>query len=382
MRIPRKLLLLLACCLAVSPIACRGTRGPERAATTPSTRSSETAGLAAPPIEGPPAPTPAETIAARARQDLLESMAFGPGQPDGVASSEGLSGSRANPVITWSGSEAQQTDPETGSPVAGATIDASSPNGAAAAITTHATTDITTLCNELARALHDRSQDGMTPMRDLTVLAALAMLDPERAVNAEAFQSLTDDERITLEAIQQWFLAMEGGLDDQEAVLDTVLEAVRGLQASLRRTPRFGLSGTSLVTRVGGFGDVDEWTLRNEQETYNFIAHSGQDIILYLELEGFDSRLDKQGRWETATSQQLIIYSDRDGIPVWRESWQTATDRARTRRHDYFTAQKLTIPSNLSVGKYQLKVRVRDEQTQAESEATIPFVMTAAILSP
>ena len=101
-----------------------------------------------------------------------------------------------------------------------------------------------------------------------------------------------------------------------------------------------------------------------------------------MELEGFDSRLDTKGQWETATSQQLVIYSDRDGIPVWREGWQTATDLSRTRRSDYFTAQKVKIPTNLSVGKYQLKVRVRDEKTNAESETTIPFVMTAAAMSP
>ena len=77
-----------------------------------------------------------------------------------------------------------------------------------------------------------------------------------------------------------------------------------------------------------------------------------------------------------------MIYSDRDGIPVWKEQWQTATDLAGSRRNDYFTAQKIEIPTNLSVGKYQLKVRVRDEFSQSESEATIPFVMTAAVLAP
>ena len=218
-------------------------------------------------------------------------------------------------------------------------------------------------------------------MRDLTVMAALAMLDRDRVVHPQAIESLNQDQRAALGALQQWFLAMEHGLDDREASLEMLTETIRGLQASLREKPSFGMAEQSLVTRVGGFGDVDEWALRSEQDEYNFIAHSGQEIILYMELEGFDSRLDTKGQWETATSQQLVIYSDRDGIPVWREDWQTATDRSRTRRSDYFTAQKVTIPTNLSVGKYQLKVRVRDEQTKAESEAIIPFVMTAAAMS-
>ena len=376
MRFSKTFLLLMAC-LAMSPIACRSAQSSRQTSPLPENKPVGTANVPTA-TEGPPPPTAAETIAARARQDLLESMAIDPNSPGHDA----LPATQAKPVVTWKGAKASPGNPDTSLAATGLVGGPASTTAGKTRDTTPTAADITTLCDALARALHDRSREGTTPMRDLTVLAALAMLDADRALHAEALNALTEDERITLQAIQQWFLAMEVGLDDQEAVLDTVLESIRGLQASLRQTPRFGLSETSLVTRVGGFGDVDDWTLRNEQDDYNFIAHTGQEIILYMELEGFDSRLDQKGRWETSTSQQLIIYSDRDGIPVWREPWQTATDHAGTRRHDYFTAQKLDIPTNLSVGKYQLKVRVRDEYSQAESEATIPFVMTAAVLSP
>ncbi|MEE2906638.1 MAG: hypothetical protein VX527_02290 [Planctomycetota bacterium] len=377
MRVSRTFLLLMAC-LAIAPLACRSTQDSRQASPLSAQKPVKSASLPTTVTEGPPAPTAAETIASRARQDLLESMAIGQNTPNPTA----LPSAQTKPVVTWEGTTTSPADSGT-NPTTSATVD--SPTGTLAATisdTATTTVDITTLCDALARALHNRSRDGTTPMRDLTVLAALAMLDADRALHTEALNALTEDEQIALQAIQQWFLAMEVGLDDQEAVLDSVLESVRGLQASLRRTPRFGMSDTSLVTRVGGFGDVDDWALRNEQEQYNFIAHTGQEIILYMELEGFDSRLDEDGRWETSTSQQLIIYSDRDGIPVWREPWQTTTDHAGTKRKDYFTAQKLAIPTNLSVGKYQLKVRVRDEYSQAETETTIPFVMTAAVLAP
>jgi len=330
-------------------------------------------------IEGPPEPSAADEIAARARQDLLDSMALGntPEQSQKVGE-----GTPSRTIVTWkdpseAGQEAVSAPvrPESNTPIP-------APSARTSDQPSIDTGDINALTTALARALHDRSHEGRTAMRDLTVLAALAMLDSDRTLDAETIQSLTEEERMTLQALQDWFLAMESGMNDQDAVLETVLESLRGLQASLRQTPQFGLAESSLVTRVGGFGDIDEWTLKNEEEQYNFIAHSGQEIILYLELDGFESRLDGTGRWETSTSQQLVIYSDRDGIPVWREQWQTATDMAGSRRNDYFTAQKIEIPNNLSVGKYQLKVRVRDEFSQSESEATIPFVMTAAVLSP
>ncbi|MBG83644.1 MAG: hypothetical protein CMJ40_03745 [Phycisphaerae bacterium] len=318
----------------------------------------------------------AEAIAARARQDLLDSLAMNAGDPH-VMDTGTTSASGTPPLVVWN-EPGSDPIPET---------DDREISDQASSLQFRATAalpakSVSGLADELARALQERSRRGRTPMRDLTVMAALAMLDKNRTVHPETVESLTDEQRVALVALQQWFLVMEHGMDDQEATLEMLTETIQGLQASLKQKPSFGLAQQSLVTRVGGFGDVDEWALRSEHDEYNFIAHSGQEIILYMELEGFDSRLDSKGQWETATSQELVIYSDRDGIPVWRESWQTATDRSRTRRSDYFTAQKVTIPTNLSVGKYQLKVRVRDEQTQAESEATIPFVMTAAAMSP
>ncbi|MCH2134273.1 MAG: hypothetical protein MK116_11030 [Phycisphaerales bacterium] len=367
-------MICLFCAVGVLPLACQQTVPRVESESNPALNV-EAAEAVGPPLAAAPTeagasmdPSSADGIAARARRDLLESMAL-------QSTPEATAAAQPTPTVTWVNPTEKPAEP----------VEIVEPVEAPWSPAPEATPperDITALCNELARALYARSQDGGTPMRDLTVLAALAMLDRERAIHADAMESLTEDEQLALEALQQWFLAMEGQLEDREVVLETLSEALLGMQASLRRSPRFGLSVSSLATRVGGFGDVEEWTLRTEEQAYNFIAHSGQEIILYLELEGFDSRLDDKGQWETATSQQLTIYSDRDGIPVWREQWQTATDRAGTKRQDYFTVQKMALPSNLSVGKYQLKVRVRDEQSKAETEATIPFVMTAAALSP
>ncbi|MCH2153648.1 MAG: hypothetical protein MK089_09945 [Phycisphaerales bacterium] len=317
--------------------------------------------------------TSADEIAARARRDLLESISL-----DSETSEQGnrsLSASPVEEIITWEGVS---------------TADRKVPTPPSAASQTWTpevqpeieTPDIEALCNQLAQALYERSQQGNGQLRDLTVLAALALLDRDRALQATAMESLSAEQRIALESIQNLFLAMEGRLDDEQAVLVNLSEAAMGFQASLRKAPEFGLMNTSLATRVGGYGDIDEWKLRSEADDYNFIAHSSQEVILYLELEGFDSRMDGDGQWSTSTSQQLTIYSDRDGIPVWREPWQTANDQSNSRRNDYFTVQKVKFPTNLSVGKYQLKVRVRDEQSRAESETIIPFVMTAAALNP
>ena len=156
--------------------------------------------------------------------------------------------------------------------------------------------------------------------------------------------------------------------------------ATAELEKRLKRTPELKLPTIALCTRVGGFGDFDEWDIHNEAAQYSFVAHTSQPVIIYLEMEGFSSKLNPNDLWETVTSQHLTIYSDRDGIPVWKEDWQSAADRSRKQRRDYFTVQKLTIPRSLSIGRYQLKIRVRDEKTGAEAEHNIPFIMTAGVM--
>ncbi len=98
---------------------------------------------------------------------------------------------------------------------------------------------------------------------------------------------------------------------------------------------------------------------------------------MYVEVEDFTSERNKQGDWVTELSQQLVIYSDRDGIPVWREDWQLGTDTSKNRREDFFIVQVITLPPRLSVGLYQFKIHVRDKQSGAEAEVTVEFEMVA-----
>ncbi len=94
-------------------------------------------------------------------------------------------------------------------------------------------------------------------------------------------------------------------------------------------------------------------------------------------MEDFTSELNEKSQWVTELSQQLVIYSDRDGIPVWREDWQAGVDASKNRRDDFFIVQLITLPQRLSVGRYQLKLHIRDEKSGAEAETALEFEMVA-----
>ena len=67
---------------------------------------------------------------------------------------------------------------------------------------------------------------------------------------------------------------------------------------------------------MGGFGDFTEFTRGRESPSFVFLAHAERRAIVYVEIDDFASELNEAGEWVTELSQQLVIYADRDGIPV------------------------------------------------------------------
>jgi len=224
---------------------------------------------------------------------------------------------------------------------------------------------------ELSKELYRDAAHADMPLRELFLIAATTLVSPDRELNADAIPGLTPRERDLLREFQQFFVQLGSKLDGTHDVDDIIIASIESLRANLRNDPQLQLGTVALCTRVGGFGDFDPFN------KYAFLAHTNQQAVVYIELAGFTSELNQRSEWVTEISQQLTIYSDRDGIPVWREDWQAAVDVSKNKRHDFFVVQVITFPQSLSVGRYQLKLRLRDEKSGAEAEGTIPFEMVA-----
>jgi hypothetical protein len=224
---------------------------------------------------------------------------------------------------------------------------------------------------DLARELYATGSYSEHPLRELTLIAAMSMLEPERRLDPAAIPDLTDDEREVLASLQTFFGEIGSTLDGGTAVTDGVAQAAATLRQSLTHEPRLALPTAMLCTRVGGFGDYTAF------ERLMFLAGGEQKVIVYLEVKDFVSDINQDNAYVTELSQQLTIYSDRDGIPVWKEDWQAATDVSRNKRQDFFTVQVITLPKALGVGKYTLKARMRDEKSKAEAETSIPLELVA-----
>lgn len=227
------------------------------------------------------------------------------------------------------------------------------------------------LIAELSRALYRDAATSDAPLRELMLIAATSIIDADHAPSPTELASLTERDRELLSQMQRFFAELGDQLAGAEDRRQAILGSVTQLAQTLDQRPPLAISSASLCTRVRGFGDYDEF------DKASFLAQAQQRLIVYVELDNFTSALNDQQQWVTELAQELVIYSDRDGIPVWSESWQSVVDVTRNKRQDFFTVQLVTLPAALSVGKYYLKVRMRDEATGAMAEKSIAFEMVA-----
>ncbi len=228
---------------------------------------------------------------------------------------------------------------------------------------------------DLSREAYHHATYSDVPLRQLLVIVAQAIISPDRQLQIDAIPGLTDREREVLSAMQAFNTDLGEQLL-QAGDPEVLVAALAELQQELSREPQLRLSHAALSSRVSGFGDYDEFK-KNEAGRYVFLAHSRQQAVVYVEIEEFKSELNANSEWVTELSQQLVIFSDRDGIPVWRQAWRPVVDVTKNRRHDFFVVQVITLPDKLSVGRYQFKISVRDERSGAEAEATIELDMVA-----
>jgi hypothetical protein len=135
--------------------------------------------------------------------------------------------------------------------------------------------------------------------------------------------------------------------------------------------PQLRLTHEAMCMSVEGFGKLVPF------DKASFLAGQEQRVIVYVEVENFTSEANSNGQWVTELSQELVIYNDSDGLPVWRTDWQTAPDVTTNKRRDFYLVNVVTLPKALTLGKYQLKISVRDNKSSAEAETSIPFTIVA-----
>jgi len=187
-------------------------------------------------------------------------------------------------------------------------------------------------------------------MREYITMAALTILDPDKKIDPDQLYDLDQRQRELIKEYQSFFLDISkqmGETSDPEILV----KAANTLAGRLGSQDPLNVRTFRLCTAVRNWGNYDEF------ESLQFISGRSHELITYVEVENFTSVQNAQGNYSTRLTQEVELYFDADGTLVYSEPAHAAEDVCRNTRKDFFLVRHIVLPHNLSVGKYQLKVR-------------------------
>ncbi len=208
--------------------------------------------------------------------------------------------------------------------------------------------------SNLSKAITAATLSAVGPHGELdwSLLTPLSPKDQERvqryhkAVAALRDQALTGDGRI-----------------DQAAVAGKLNEVFGDRPITIR--------SIELCEKVLGYGVYDTFPERS------FPAGRDQKMIVYVELDHFMSAQSGEGDgYEVRLRQELELYES-NGFEVWSHEPVQIVDVSRNQRRDFFVVQLVTLPGQLALGQYHLKVRIYDENAGTRDEISIPIRIVA-----
>lgn len=283
---------------------------------------------------------------------------------------------RANAIVEIEDDEArpletsEAADTETDEPPGQADEPAEDPQAAAARRRIE-------LVNELADMLLDEAARTHDPALHAMALAAMELIQPGAG---QAEMDLLADQLSPPEAeVVRGFAEMI-----RRITADPVGAADPAVLAQLLREEanRLG-SGLPLeITRAVLCRRVESFGRFTPLASTRLLAGRSHAAIVYVEVENFAQRRDTSEdadgeRWVIDLGQELALYHDADGLLAWRRPEQALRDTSSRRRRDLYLVQRVDLPSTLTVGRYHLKVTVRDRATGAAAEAVIPIEIVA-----
>ena len=188
---------------------------------------------------------------------------------------------------------------------------------------------------------------------------------------AEPFAGVASDERHLLEAVIDSLTDFRRALRDESSLLATKSAPLLNLAERVRDEIPLTLPTLALCRSATQFGVYDAF------EPARFTAGRETPVIIYCEVDHFRSSLaPADNRWETRLSYEAVLYRDGEHpIAVTNKKPTNIIDRCRNKRRDFFLADRLTIPADLPVGKYLLKVTVIDQSANHVAEKSVPLLI-------
>jgi len=238
---------------------------------------------------------------------------------------------------------------------------------------------------QLAQLLVPAGEEAKNTLRAALPLIALETIQPGVATAEldRLVSTLSEPERQTIGTVRRLMAQIEALADtgaDPKSLADAIRTEVDKSQPKPAAAPPdlLALGTVALCRKVEAFGRFTPYP------GSSFVAGRKVPMIVYTEVENYtqarESELPATGaaarpasnRWALELSQEVHLYSS-DGTLVWFAKEQTHRDASQSKRRDFFLVQRIDLPSALSVGRYSLKVIVRDKAAAALTRGAEPL---------
>jgi len=221
----------------------------------------------------------------------------------------------------------------------------------------------------IAQRAKDYPQDVAAQLDNQLMEFAYGKIVP----NMDQLNGLPTDDREMISALMDGLTNFRSALrSDNNMLLSRKVRPLLDMSDRLSSQAELSIPKFVLCSRAPGFGDYMEMSSR-------FAGTQEHNTGIYCEIQNFSSQQTSSNMWESKLRMNLVLYTDQ-GLEAWTPDAKGGTlvhDLSHSRRHDFFVARALTLPSSLPIGRYILKVTFTDLQANRVAENSIPIEVVA-----
>jgi len=212
-----------------------------------------------------------------------------------------------------------------------------------------------------------------------SVLAKALRLYADRDDGSRPGQNLSPAERELFEVIDPIISALSSG--DRADAPDRIGSVVETAMLELGGVLPVRIRDAALATDIYGFAAYRPF------ERNTFLAGRENRVLLYTEPSRYVSTptadptssatASNPGAVEVRLGLELRLFNERGSMLAWRRPEERVAIRSDRPRSEIYLGTVIDLPSSLSIGRYQLKVILRDLADSSEDERVIPIQIVA-----
>ena len=208
----------------------------------------------------------------------------------------------------------------------------------------------------------------------LPLVAVPELLEGAYPEYAPRIADLSSEEETLVLGSAEFASAVRRRIDAGETPAAVITSELERFQSGLRNDDGLRMPTVALCSAIRGFGDFDQMPDR-------LPTRVDRDALIYVALDGLDWQQLENGTHRWQVDHRIELRQLSDGFVVDPGRWAVQTHALPAPSRDAFFWVRIRLPiSDLSAGRYALKVRVREPSSGREVDRSLDLELVPARL--